>query len=68
MIIRYNKIKNRIEEKNEIDRLRDFQFWYMQITNNETNIERLKDFWLKEIAKSKLETADKGKLNDLREE
>ncbi|CAG8806527.1 20522_t:CDS:1, partial [Cetraspora pellucida] len=35
---------------------------------DETDIERLKNFWLKEIAKSKLETADKKKLNDLREE
>ncbi|CAG8472327.1 13310_t:CDS:2, partial [Cetraspora pellucida] len=35
---------------------------------DETDIKRLKDFWLKEIAKSKLETSDKAKLNELREE
>src|SRR6185295_5560629 len=106
IIIRYNEIKEGIEEETKIDRLRDFQFWYMQIVNSanlieklkneiqtlrkkkldflanyiaefnriqqeiqdETDIERLKDFWLREIAKSKLETSDKAKLNELRKE
>ncbi|CAG8709394.1 4111_t:CDS:2 [Cetraspora pellucida] len=106
MIIKYNEIKNGIKEETEIDRLRDFQFWYMQITDsqnqikklkeelqkkrkyrldflanyaaefnriqqeiqNETEIEILKNFWLKEITKSKLEDEDKQKLNELREE
>ncbi|CAG8712888.1 15295_t:CDS:1, partial [Cetraspora pellucida] len=34
---------------------------------NETDIERLKNFWLKEIAKSKLKIDDKAKLNKLKE-
>ncbi|CAG8810532.1 2998_t:CDS:2 [Cetraspora pellucida] len=35
---------------------------------NETEIERLKDFWFFEITKSKLENDDKQKLNELKEE
>ncbi|CAG8740454.1 8766_t:CDS:2 [Cetraspora pellucida] len=106
MIIRYNEIKTGIEEETKINRLRDFQFWYMQITGSqnltdrlkkklqkirkdrfdflvdyiaefnriqqgiqdETEIERLRDFWFSEITKSKLENDDKQKLNELREE
>ena len=43
MIIRYNEIKEGIEEETEIDRLRDFQFWYMQIVNSTNLIEKLKN-------------------------
>ncbi|CAG8809674.1 5819_t:CDS:1 [Cetraspora pellucida] len=106
MIIRYNEIKDRIKEETEIDQLRDFQFWYIQITGSqnlieklkeelqkkrkdrldflvnyiaefnrfsneiqeETDLERLKDFWIKEITKSKFTDKDKQKLDELREE
>ncbi|CAG8797590.1 5394_t:CDS:2, partial [Cetraspora pellucida] len=43
MIIRYNEIKTRIEEETKINRLKDFQFWYMQITSIQNLTDRLKE-------------------------
>ncbi|CAG8622607.1 15133_t:CDS:2 [Cetraspora pellucida] len=67
------KLKKELQKMRK-DRL-NFLFNYnaefnriQQRIQDKTDIERLKDFWLKEIAKSKLKTANKKKLNDLRQE
>ncbi|KAF0489668.1 hypothetical protein F8M41_022032 [Gigaspora margarita] len=35
IMIQYNEIREEIEKEKEIDRLRNFQFWYQQIVNSD---------------------------------
>ncbi|CAG8598638.1 11118_t:CDS:2 [Cetraspora pellucida] len=67
------KLKNELQtlRKKRLDFLANYIAEFNRIQQgiqDETDIERLKDFWLREIAKSKLETSDKAKLNKFRKE
>ncbi|CAG8734350.1 22861_t:CDS:2 [Cetraspora pellucida] len=52
---------------NSVDYIAEFNR-IQQGIQDETEIERLRDFWFSEITKSKLENNDKQKLNELKEE